>query len=548
MNKMKEFRENVFYAIGYIWKIDKAYILLILLNVGLTSFFSIFSIYSLKIILDVFSEKNINELIKCLLAIFIIFLIVDYVQSKIQNKWIELKKIKIMNQVDFDIFDAIMNKKVLVYDDKEYYDMLYFNISQSLSNLIELLDNVGILLSTILSISGISCLVLHYDYGIIVIVIGIVLISVILNFYQSKLDFSKSVDMIYPFRIMEYTKRVVYLKQFAKEIRMFKVFDVIKNKYENAMDKMYSVNQKYADKTIHISFVQSMLEIFLQFCTILILAFKYIFDEIVLSDFFVLYNSSMDLCSYIKSIFNVIPTFYKNSLYIQKFKTLLEQKKMHERYNQLEIKTLKLENINFSYSDKIILDMFNYTFEKGKIYLLKGINGAGKSTLLNIICGLYENADGKICINGECVDPYLLKENVNIAFQDSQLYALPIINNILMRQVKSKNDEQLVCEALNRVGMLEKINGLPLGIYTPYSQELDDNGILLSGGEIQKVILARVLVNLKSINIFDEITNSMDEKAKIMTYSIFKEIAKTSIVIIVDHDAIDDDMFEIVPM
>lgn len=548
MNKMKDFINNVFYAIRYIWKIDKVYVLFVLLNVGITSFSSIFSIYSLKIILDVFSKKNIYDLIKCLLLVFMIVLFVDYIQGKIQNKWMELKKTNITKQVDFDIFDSILNQNVSVYDDKKYYDKLYFNVSQALTNLIELVENVGVLLSTILSIGGIGLFVMQYDGRIIVIVEGIVLISVVLNFYQSKLDFSKSVDTIDSFRILEYAKRVVYLKQFAKEIRLFKVFDVIKNQYKNAMDKIYSVNNEYANKTIRISLAQSILEMSLQFFTILILAFKYISKKIILSDFFVLYNSSMDLCTYIKSIFNVIPTFYKNSLYIQEFKILLEQKKMVECCDRLKIRTLKLENITFSYADKMILNRFNYSFEKGKIYLLKGINGAGKSTLLNIICGLYDAVDGKIYINGECVDTSLLKENVNMAFQNSQMYALPIINNILMRQVESKKDEELVCEALNRVGMLEKINKLPLGIYTPYSQELDDNGVSFSGGEIQKMVLARMLVNLKSINIFDEITNSMDEKAKIMTYSIFTEIAKTSIVIIVDHDVVEESMFEIVSM
>ena len=143
-------------------------------------------------------------------------------------------------------------------------------------------------------------------------------------------------------------------------------------------------------------------------------------------------------------------------------------------------------------------------------------------------------------------DTSLLKDNVSIAFQDSQLYALPIINNILMRPVNNEKDERFVCEALNRVGMLEKINSLPLGIYTPFSQKLDNNGISFSGGEIQKIIIDRLLVNLRSVNIFDEITNSMDDQTKRLTYSILKEIAEDSIVIIVDHNVIEDDMIKVI--
>lgn len=94
--------------------------------------------------------------------------------------------------------------------------------------------------------------------------------------------------------------------------------------------------------------------------------------------------------------------------------------------------------------------------------------------------------------------------------------------------------------------MLEKINSLPLGIYTPFSQKLDNNGISFSGGEIQKIIIDRLLVNLRSVNIFDEITNSMDDQTKRLTYSILKEIAEDSIVIIVDHNVIEDDMIKVI--
>ena len=108
-----------------------------------------------------------------------------------------------------------------------------------------------------------------------------------------------------------------------------------------------------------------------------------------------------------------------------------------------------------------------------------------------------------------------LKENVSIMFQDGQLYALPLIYNIIMRPIQNKDaDEKLVWDLLDKVGIASKIQKLPLTIYTPISNELDDYGTSFSGGEMQKILLARSLANTKLINIYDEVSNAMDVESK----------------------------------
>lgn len=364
-----------------------------------------------------------------------------------------------------------------------------------------------------------------------------------MNFYQAKLDFKKNIDSIYPSRIFDYTTRTVYLKQYSKELRKFKIFEVIKAMYKKSVDDIYHINEKYAKKSIQVTMMQDILEFILQFCTIIILFFKYIVNEILISDFLVLYNSTMDLCLYIKSIFNIIPDFYKNSLYISEFKEIIESKKSESDNDCLNnypflLDSLKLENISFSFKSRRIIDNFNYEFQNNKIYLIQGKNGAGKSTLLNIICGLYKTACGDIYINGVIkAEQKWLKENVNIMFQDGQLYALPLIYNIIMRPIQNKDaDEKLVWDLLDKVGIASKIQKLPLTIYTPISNELDDYGTSFSGGEMQKILLARSLANTKLINIYDEVSNAMDVESKKDAVKLIRKYNKNTITIVVSHD------------
>lgn len=543
MKKIKVFYKNVFYAIKYIYKIDKSYIFLEFLNVILTAFSSIFSVYSLKVLLDVFVQKKINVLTITLFIIFIISIVVDYLQNKIEKQSIELKKIIMSERTNFDLYNSILNKNVLIFEDKEYYDKIYLNMTQGLSNILSLQNNLGKLLTQILSIIGIGSIVIQYDFRIIVLVLIVVLFSVILNFYQAKLDFKKNIDSIYPSRIFDYTTRTVYLKQYSKELRKFKIFEVIKAMYKKSVDDIYHINEKYAKKSIQVTMMQDILEFILQFCTIIILFFKYIVNEILISDFLVLYNSTMDLCLYIKSIFNIIPDFYQNSLYISEFKEIIESKKSESDNDCLNnypflLDSLKLENISFSFKNRRIIDNFNYEFQNNKIYLIQGKNGAGKSTLLNIICGLYKTAYGDIYINGVIkAEQKWLKENVNIMFQDGQLYALPLIYNIIMRPIQNKDaDEKLVWDLLDKVGIASKIQKLPLTIYTPISNELDDYGTSFSGGEIQKILLARSLANTKLINIYDEVSNAMDVESKKNAVKLIRKYNKNTITIVVSHD------------
>ena len=543
MKKIKVFYKNVFYAIKYIYKIDKSYIFLEFLNVILTAFSSIFSVYSLKVLLDVFVQKKINVLTIMLFIIFTISIIVDYLQNKIEKQSIELKKIIMSERTNFDLYNSILNKNVLIFEDKEYYDKIYLNMTQGLSNILSLQNNLGKLLTQILSIIGIGSIVIQYDFRIIVLVLIVVLFSVILNLYQAKLDFKKNIDSIYPSRIFDYTTRTVYLKQYSKELRKFKIFEVIKAMYKKSVDDIYHINEKYAKKSIQVTMMQDILEFILQFCTIIILFFKYIVNEILISDFLVLYNSTMDLCLYIKSIFNIIPDFYQNSLYISEFKEIIESKKSESDNDCLNnypflLDSLKLENISFSFKNRRIIDNFNYEFQNNKIYLIQGKNGAGKSTLLNIICGLYKTACGDIYINGVIkAEQKWLKENVNIMFQDGQLYALPLIYNIIMRPIQNKDaDEKLVWDLLDKVGIASKIQKLPLTIYTPISNELDDYGTSFSGGEIQKILLARSLANTKLINIYDEVSNAMDVESKKNAVKLIRKYNKNTITIVVSHD------------
>lgn len=124
--------------------------------------------------------------------------------------------------------------------------------------------------------------------------------------------------------------------------------------------------------------------------------------------------------------------------------------------------------------------------------------------------------------------------NIGIIFQDYQIYALPLIENILLRPVSNKEqDEKAVVQALQRVGLYDKISKLPNGIYTNMTRELDPEGALFSGGELQRIVLARVLVQHYELLILDEPSSALDAISEAEIFkTIFEEYADRTVIII----------------
>ena len=128
-----------------------------------------------------------------------------------------------------------------------------------------------------------------------------------------------------------------------------------------------------------------------------------------------------------------------------------------------------------------------------------------------------------------------IRSKFSIIFQDYRIYGVSIAENVLMREVKSKEDDEIVIDALTKVGLIDKISKLPDGIHTVYSREFSNEGLQLSGGEAQRLAIARVFASNASIYILDEPTSSLDPLAERDINRLILEKAKDKTIIIIAH-------------
>lgn len=210
----------------------------------------------------------------------------------------------------------------------------------------------------------------------------------------------------------------------------------------------------------------------------------------------------------------------------------LTVEKRRDRQYQVEFK-----DVSFKYpgSEQYALRHVNVKFQIGKRLAVVGMNGSGKSTFIKLLCRLYDPTEGEILLNGIDIRKYNYAEYMNIfsvVFQDFNLFALMLGENV---GAKTKYDEARVRDCLEKAGFGERLAQLPEGLNTYLYKEYRENGVDVSGGEAQKIAIARALYKDAPFIVLDEPTAALDPIAEADIYSKFNEIAGDKTAIYISH-------------
>ena len=207
-----------------------------------------------------------------------------------------------------------------------------------------------------------------------------------------------------------------------------------------------------------------------------------------------------------------------------------------DRMKPLEI---CFSHVSFSYpeSEKKILDDVSFTLHAGEHTALVGINGAGKSTIVKLICGLYQPAEGSITVNGISLtdlNPAQYYEAVAAVFQDPFALSFSIAENVSCSTLE-ETDRDHCREALVRAGLCEKIAGLPQKEETYLGKDMTDDGVTLSGGEMQKLMMARALYKNCRLLLLDEPTAAFDAISENEMYETYSTLLKNKTALFISH-------------
>ncbi len=369
-----------------------------------------------------------------------------------------------------------------------------------------------------------------------VIVIGI-------STKKNNIELEKEKEMT-PFeRQKDYTRRTILLKDFAKEIKTTGIFNVVKKRFDEAIKKNIEVIKRYGWKIALLETVADFFGEIIPVCG----GFGYgcyrliVLQNLQIADFSVLISAITTTRNKLNQLARYFAMQQKHCLWVQNLRDFLdyEPKLTGGKIEPTDFESLEFKNVSFRYegNEKNTLSNVSFKINKGETFAVVGHNGAGKTTLSKLIMRLYDVTEGEILYNGINIKEYdLLKYRERFAsvFQDYMIFAMTVAENVLVEEVDSNNIANAE-KALKQSGVYDKIQTLPQAENTLLTREFDDSGALLSGGEAQKVTIARMFAKKFDVAILDEPSSALDPVAESKMYDALIEGTNGKTVFYISH-------------
>ena len=480
-------------------------------------------------------------LLAALITIGMVFTVyqADYVGPKESPK--VRQKIKMM------LYEKARDMDLECYDDPEFYNSQVLAISQIDTQIERVIKFLIDTLSGLAAFVTTAIYFIYKDKTAILFAVGAFVLSMIFEQLYNKQNYLAKIESIPNTRKRDYVKRVYYLNDYAKEIRLNPgVSDILNDGFEKANDEVYKIEKKYALKKWFFGFMRRYVSNSFLADVLFIGYLVYqaaVLHSISFSTVAILYGSFGRLKNSMRVFSETYPFACETSLYVSKIREFLNYKPKIVSNENLDVaknaKEIELENVSFAYGkseDMIIKDM-DLHIKPGEKIALVGYNGAGKTTLVKLLMRLYDTKGGSIKADGRDIKDYDTKkyrDSIGTVFQDFQIFAGTVKENVVL-DVADDINESGIKKALEESGLLERIERFGEGLNTELTTEFSDKGVNLSGGESQKLAISRVFYKDAGLMILDEPSSALDPIAEYQLNHAMLEATGDKTVIFISH-------------
>jgi ATP-binding cassette, subfamily B, bacterial len=346
-------------------------------------------------------------------------------------------------------------------------------------------------------------------------------------------------------RLLDYLRYMGASDESAKEVKLFGLSPFLVGRYSELSDRFYAENKKLAVRRNIVSTLLVTIGTLGYYGAYAVIIYRTVLGAFTIGTLTFLAGSFRQSRSLIQSILLALSSIYEQSLYLSDLFTFFDVRpnvtsKPGARPVPRPLQTgFRFENVGFRYpgSQRWAVRGLSFAFEPHERIALVGENGAGKTTLVKLLARLYDPDEGRILLDGVDLRDYdldSLRKNIGIIFQDFVRYDFVLRENIGVSQIEALGDEARIREAARRSLADSVVKRVPQG----YDQMLGkrfDNGVELSGGEWQKVALARAYMRDAEVLILDEPTAALDARAEYEVFLRFAELTKGRMAVLISH-------------
>lgn len=555
--------KNNFYMIAKVIKYIPMYVGLRIFHgvmYGILDFSAtLFSYHLLRQVSDVGNFGNAVLVIGIMAAFYIVFYLFDIWFRELLDP---AQKQKLHLKMHKELFEKSLSLDLACFDDPEFYNDFVWAMNESDTRATAVLDSSATFLHRAVSAASIFSLLFTIEPMVAVLLLLSCAITMVCNMVGNKVNFRHRKEANQLWRKKDYINRVYHLADYSKELRVGKADDLLMKEYEDNNEKIIETDVKYGKKYfVWWGLGWELLGDITHFAVLIYMVFGLKNGTSEIGAFAATIGVIWRIRWTLSSLAEVIAKFVEHSLFIEKYREFISfVPEIKDGDDALpEFESLEFKNVSFSYEfanhpkykfhdtdyvppkaedGKNALRNVNLKLTAGEKIAIVGYNGAGKTTLIKLMMRLYDPTEGEILYNGvniKAFDPVAYRKKIGTVFQDYKIFAATVAQNVVNGEYDEQVNRDTVISALDNADFTQKLATLKNGIDTHLTREFNDEGTNLSGGEAQKVAIARVFAGEYPIVIMDEPSSALDPMAEYnLNQSILKN-TKDKTVVFISH-------------
>ena len=559
---------NNLHLFGKVWRFAPELVILAFLEEGVLQGIhnSIYAVFTLHL----FNSLDLGEpfsrialIIGLMAAWYALFFVID-------RSWHRVIKPNLHHKLNQGIHTELFRKTrqidVACYDDPEFYNDFVWAMDEASSRAIKILEDLTRMLSRLMALVTLlgTLAAAKLDAVIIIVCCAVGVINCVVNHFGNKTYYAQEKERKPLSRKQSYINRVYHLPDYAKEIRISRADELLLREADENSEKKVKVAKKYGLKYFFIYGIFYNVLMEAVGLGIIFYMFLRLLDGAMLVGVFAASTSLIWRVRWnISDFVERVAKFPEHSLFLEKYYGFLSyEPKLKSGENEVpEFESLELKNVSFTYdfSDKPkyqwhksdhkkpknensgsadALKGIDLKIEKGEKIAIVGYNGAGKTTLIKLLMRLYDPTVGEVLYNGVSAKEYdvtAYRAKIGCVFQDYKIFSSTVAENVMSGAYNDETDAENVAQSLEAAGFTEKLSSLELGTQTMLTREFDKKGTNLSGGESQKVAIARVFARPYELWIMDEPSSALDPVAEYELNQSILRYAEGKTVIFISH-------------
>jgi len=544
-NKIVSFSKSLRFVFELTFKIDKKLFLLNLFFYVLLAVLPLSSLWMLKLMVDkVIAEREIfNSNMYLFIGGFISIQVLNSFVSQWSSYFLQKQQFLISEHISLRVLTKAGEIDYSYYEDPAYYDALHMTQNQSAYLPSHIIATLQIMVQQIITIVALAGFLISVHWVIPILLIVFSLPLAITKLIYGKKQFQLEKSIIPERRKANDFFNYITTNTYAKELRVFSFGTFFRNQFSLLQQSIYQKRNMLHFLHMQRGMLISFLEVLFVTFFYLILISRSIGGLITVGGLIIYFQAFQRLQTAVNALFNSAITLFQNQLYLQEIIQYLSLptdrsvEKLVDVPDLSDVLDIEISNLNFSYpgKDKVVLSDISMRFLKGQYIAIVGDNGSGKSTLLKLLCGLYKTSSGSLTFNGinaNDLPASFFSSHISVVFQDFGKYYMTVEDNIAIGQ--EAVDRNKITFSLNMATGGNLPSSLHSGIDTTLgrTQKLGEE---LSGGEWQKIAIARALYKDCDVLILDEPTSSIDPVAEVEFFQSLRKNNANNIVILITH-------------